>query len=76
MSPPDTYSFPHLVVAAWKGNIYSGSKLPEQLPEGARTMGAEGKASPCHTQGSNFRFAEWELPLDSYDLWTHNVTLP
>lgn len=31
MRSPDTYS---LYFAAGKGNVYSGSKWPEQLPEG------------------------------------------
>lgn len=73
MRSPDTYSFPHLVLAAEKGNVYSGSKLPERLPEGPEQWNGR-KGSPSCTQGNDFRFMVQEPLPDNGDLWAHPVT--
>lgn len=46
MRSPDTYS---LYLAAGKGNVFSGSKLPERLPEGPEQCGGKERLPHSHS---------------------------
>lgn len=46
MRSPDTYS---LYLAAGKGSVYSGSKLPRRLPEGPEQCGGKERLPQLHS---------------------------